>query len=220
MMERAARRQYYFLLRVISSSSLRACSLVCHNPKILLRRMYERPQFAYTWKRVLPSPHSSSNSDYLARLLHWFSLLTTTTYEPTPTRASIPQISFLKSSIERALKVHIFISIMRISSALLPLLASINVCSGFTTTLPPSTPKSLVRQLISSRQHNSNIINNGVSSSSSQLSVATSTSEIGTPGTADLPWSELGFEFRPTKSHLRMVYRDGKWGEAELVEVR
>ena len=139
--------------------------------------------------------------------------------QATPTRASIPQISFLKS-IERALKVHIFISIMRISSALLPLLASINVCSGFTTTLPPSTPKSLVRQLISSRQHNSNIINNGVSSSSSQLSVATSTSEIGTPGTADLPWSELGFEFRPTKSHLRMVYRDGKWGEAELVEVR
>ena len=34
-----------------------------------------------------------------------------------------------------------------------------------------------------------------------------------------LPWSELGFEFRPTKSHLRMVYKDGKWGEAEMVEV-
>ena len=64
------------------------------------------------------------------------------------------------------------------------------------------------------------ITNNKSASSSSQLSVATSTSEIGTPGTADLPWSELGFEFRPTKSHLRMVYRDGKWGEAELVEVR
>ena len=115
--------------------------------------------------------------------------------------------------------IHILYHIMRISSALLPLLASINVCSGFTTTLPPSTPKSLVRQLISSRQHSSNN-KSSTSSSSSQLSVATSTSEIGTPGTADLPWSELGFEFRPTKSHLRMVYRDGKWGEAELVEVR
>jgi hypothetical protein len=47
----------------------------------------------------------------------------------------------------------------------------------------------------------------------------TERSEIGTPGTANLPWSELGFEFRPTKSHLRMVYKDGKWGEEELVEV-
>jgi len=28
----------------------------------------------------------------------------------------------------------------------------------------------------------------------------------------------LGFEIRPTKSHLRMVYKDGKWEEAELVE--
>jgi len=46
----------------------------------------------------------------------------------------------------------------------------------------------------------------------------TETSAVGIPGTADLPWSELGFEFRPTKSHLRMVYRDGKWGEEELVE--
>jgi branched-chain amino acid aminotransferase len=47
----------------------------------------------------------------------------------------------------------------------------------------------------------------------------TEKSAVGTPGTADLPWSELGFEFRPTKSHLRMVYKDGKWGEEELVEV-
>jgi len=42
--------------------------------------------------------------------------------------------------------------------------------------------------------------------------------EIGAPGTADLPWNELGFEFRTTKSHLKMIYKDGKWGEAELVE--
>lgn len=47
---------------------------------------------------------------------------------------------------------------------------------------------------------------------------ATEVTEIGKPGTANLPWSELGFEFRPTKSHLKMVYKDGKWGEAELVE--
>ena len=109
---------------------------------------------------------------------------------------------------------------MKISSALLPLLASINVCLGFTTLQSPSTPKSLVavhpqhdKLFQLNRRHHD-------SGSSSKLSVATSTSEIGSPGTADLPWSELGFEFRPTKSHLRMVYRDGKWGEAELVEVR
>mmetsp|Transcript_25972 Transcript_25972/g.58547 ORF Transcript_25972/g.58547 Transcript_25972/m.58547 type:complete len:350 (-) Transcript_25972:114-1163(-) len=41
---------------------------------------------------------------------------------------------------------------------------------------------------------------------------------MGAPGTADLPWEDLGFELRTTKSHLRMVYKDGKWGEAKLVE--
>lgn len=40
------------------------------------------------------------------------------------------------------------------------------------------------------------------------------------PGTADVPWKELGFEFRPTKSHLKMTFKDGKWGAMELDEVR
>jgi hypothetical protein len=40
------------------------------------------------------------------------------------------------------------------------------------------------------------------------------------PGTAELglPWEELGFEFRPTRSHLKMVHRDGEWQAPELVE--
>ena len=60
-----------------------------------------------------------------------------------------------------------------------------------------------------------------VTARDTNLSVsAASSTDIGAPGTADLPWSELGFEYRPTKSHLRMVHKDGKWGEAELVEVR
>jgi len=49
----------------------------------------------------------------------------------------------------------------------------------------------------------------------------TSTSlSVGKPGTAELgvAWSELGFEFRPTKSHLQMVYKDGEWQEPKLVE--
>ena len=42
---------------------------------------------------------------------------------------------------------------------------------------------------------------------------------LGVPGTADLDWKSLGFEFRPTKSNLRITYRDGEWGEFELCEV-
>jgi branched-chain amino acid aminotransferase len=50
-------------------------------------------------------------------------------------------------------------------------------------------------------------------------STAASTIEDGMmPGTADVPWSELGFEFRPTKSHLKMVFKDGAWGPMELCE--
>lgn len=41
-----------------------------------------------------------------------------------------------------------------------------------------------------------------------------------TPGSAklDTPWEELGFEFRPTNSHVRITWKDGNWGEAELVK--
>eukprot|EP00956_Cyclotella_meneghiniana_P016768 scaffold26751_cov67-Cyclotella_meneghiniana.AAC.5 len=55
-------------------------------------------------------------------------------------------------------------------------------------------------------------------SSTTDKSQEVNGSAVGAPGTANLPWSELGFEFRPTKSHLRMIYKDGKWGEEELVE--
>lgn len=98
---------------------------------------------------------------------------------------------------------------MRISSALLPVLAAARACTGFV--LPASSsPMTAIR----SNSHDVSSSRDFVGS----LSVASADMEVGAPGTADLPWSELGFEFRPTKSHLRMVYRDGKWGEAELVE--
>lgn len=38
------------------------------------------------------------------------------------------------------------------------------------------------------------------------------------PGSAALNWKELGFEFRPTNSHIRITYKDGAWGEPELVK--
>ena len=55
--------------------------------------------------------------------------------------------------------------------------------------------------------------------------VASSSSAVGEPGTADLDWANLGFEFRPTKSHLKVVWSvtdeetgEGAWGEPEMVE--
>ena len=41
------------------------------------------------------------------------------------------------------------------------------------------------------------------------------------PGTADLgvAWEDLGFEFRPTNSHIRITYKEGEgWGEPEMVK--
>jgi hypothetical protein len=42
------------------------------------------------------------------------------------------------------------------------------------------------------------------------------------PGSAklDKAWEDLGFEFRPTNSHIRVQYKDGAWSEPELVKVR
>ena len=37
-------------------------------------------------------------------------------------------------------------------------------------------------------------------------------------GSANLDWPNLGFEFRPTKSHIKFVFKDGKWSEVSSVE--
>jgi len=39
------------------------------------------------------------------------------------------------------------------------------------------------------------------------------------PGTAemDVAWEDLGFEFRPTNSHVKMVWKDGEWQKPELI---
>mmetsp|Transcript_45187 Transcript_45187/g.130483 ORF Transcript_45187/g.130483 Transcript_45187/m.130483 type:complete len:398 (+) Transcript_45187:169-1362(+) len=59
----------------------------------------------------------------------------------------------------------------------------------------------------------------GLSSQTSltRLNVA---AQAKTPGSAklDTPWEELGFEFRPTNSHVRVTYKDGEWGKPELVQ--
>lgn len=55
--------------------------------------------------------------------------------------------------------------------------------------------------------------------SSTRLNVA---APAKVPGSAqlDTPWEQLGFEFRPTNSHVRITYKDGEWGKPELVKVR
>jgi hypothetical protein len=53
------------------------------------------------------------------------------------------------------------------------------------------------------------------------IAVAAEVRPMGIPGTAqlDTDWKDLGFEFRPTKSNLRITCKNGKWGEFELCEV-
>jgi len=55
---------------------------------------------------------------------------------------------------------------------------------------------------------------------SSSISVAAEAKPMGIPGTAqlDTDWKDLGFEFRPTKSNLRITCKNGEWGEFELCE--
>jgi len=115
---------------------------------------------------------------------------------------------------------------MRLSSTLLLLLATATTapssCLAFSV---HNSQLHLPSQIPSNKYHShrrQNLHGAAVTAGTTfSLSVsAASSTDIGAPGTADLPWSELGFEYRPTKSHLRMVHKDGKWGEAELVEVR
>jgi hypothetical protein len=56
---------------------------------------------------------------------------------------------------------------------------------------------------------------------SSQQVMEMSVSTKKMPGTAKLetPWEELGFEFRPTNTHVEIVYKNGEWGEPELKKV-
>lgn len=37
------------------------------------------------------------------------------------------------------------------------------------------------------------------------------------PGTADLDWENLGFEYRDVNSYVKFTYRDGRWDEGQLV---
>ena len=36
---------------------------------------------------------------------------------------------------------------------------------------------------------------------------------MGKAGGANLDWNNLGFEFRPTKSHIKFVWKNGQWDQ-------
>ena len=71
----------------------------------------------------------------------------------------------------------------------------------------------------STRRNNNNNINN------SRLYMSSTTDTTKTkkmPGTAEMgmPWEDLGFEFRPTNSHVKLTWKDGEgWSEPELIKV-
>lgn len=51
---------------------------------------------------------------------------------------------------------------------------------------------------------------------SAETTTETTSGTTKTPGSADLDWKELGFEFRPTNSHIEITYKNGQWGTPEL----
>ena len=106
---------------------------------------------------------------------------------------------------------------MRLSSSTTFFLFS-TIVSTTTSFLHPYTKHTNQFSFIHNHHHHNNDL---VSSKSTACFVSTSSTSMGKPGTAELgtPWEDLGFEFRPTKSNLRIVYKDGKWGEMELCEV-
>jgi branched-chain amino acid aminotransferase len=65
-----------------------------------------------------------------------------------------------------------------------------------------------------------------ITDSDAPVAALSSTTTKKLPGTADLggiAWKDLGFEFRPTNSHVKMVYTEnedgpGSWGAPELVK--
>ena len=98
---------------------------------------------------------------------------------------------------------------MRLSSTAFILSAIVSTASAFAPIYNTNN------NIITSR----NVLADNTASEASSADTAPS---MGKPGTAklDTPWEELGFEFRPTKSNLRITYKDGEWGEMELCEVR
>ena len=102
---------------------------------------------------------------------------------------------------------------MRFTSAIL--MAS-SVCRSNAFSLQPLKLPVISNQLAANRYKTSRFV-----LAEDAAETTTGKVPLGIPGTAkmDTPWEELGFEFRPTKSNLRITYTDGEWGEMELCEV-
>lgn len=105
----------------------------------------------------------------------------------------------------------------RITSLLLG--ASLSLPSSIQAFQASSLPSSLSS---SSRRSGSGFLDSRRAHQSAVEKLRLASTVTKKPGTAELdtPWEELGFEFRPTNSHVRISCKDGEWGEPELVKVR
>mmetsp|Transcript_18293 Transcript_18293/g.41963 ORF Transcript_18293/g.41963 Transcript_18293/m.41963 type:complete len:414 (+) Transcript_18293:204-1445(+) len=68
---------------------------------------------------------------------------------------------------------------------------------------------------------NHNVMSSSISTSSTRLQMSTEAPAKKQPGTADMdkPWEKLGFEFRPTNSHVQLKWKEGEgWSKPEIVK--
>lgn len=114
-----------------------------------------------------------------------------------------------KASPQLLLKLFLTTSISFTNSFLLP------YSSSSTSSYNAFSSKATSKNNLFGRNYNKQLY----STSADEVTTAEFVA-LGKPGTAkmDKPWGELGFEYRVTKSHLKMVFRDGEWGEPELVQ--
>eukprot|EP00555_Chaetoceros_dichaeta_P004824 CAMPEP_0198254962 /NCGR_PEP_ID=MMETSP1447-20131203/5199_1 /TAXON_ID=420782 /ORGANISM="Chaetoceros dichaeta, Strain CCMP1751" /LENGTH=421 /DNA_ID=CAMNT_0043941219 /DNA_START=30 /DNA_END=1292 /DNA_ORIENTATION=+ len=109
---------------------------------------------------------------------------------------------------------------MRLNIALLltsnVVLATSFIINPLGTTIAPKTSQS--RGILAAPFSTHLSVLTSDTSTQEVASSSSTRSPLGIPGTADLNWESLGFEFRPTKSNLRITYKDGEWGEFELCE--
>jgi branched-chain amino acid aminotransferase len=100
----------------------------------------------------------------------------------------------------------------------------LNTFSASTTGFVVQSPPALLARHDESR--NDAKVTNRRCGNLKQLSMASTAQAKKSPGTADLggiEWKDLGFEFRPTNSHIKMVYTEnddgsGSWGTPELIK--
>jgi hypothetical protein len=108
-----------------------------------------------------------------------------------------------------------------LASSLLSMMASSSFCDAFQqrtvfSSIGAGASTSTSTSATTTRR------NNNINDNSRLYMSTTDTKTKKMPGTADMgmPWEDLGFEFRPTNSHVKLTWKDGEgWSEPELIKV-